>query len=163
MFPLNRFPNVCLAWALAGSAALGAAAQDAALPLAERARTAERVVVGRVATVDAAWRVTEFGDRLIVSTLRVAVDETLKGPREPLVHVDVEGGTIGDLTLRVSDLDSFVPGDRAVFYLRRGARGGFVPHRRGESLLKVDRFDRVHGSALTLDDVRRSVAAGAAR
>lgn len=163
MFRVTWFSTVCLACALASSVAVHASFQDSALPLAERARTAERVVVGRVATVDAAWRVTDYGDRLIVSTLRVAVDETLKGPREPFVQVDVEGGTIGDLTLRVSDLESFVPGDRAVFYLRRGARGGFVPHRRGESLLKVDRFDRVHGSPLTLDDVRRSVAAGAAR
>ena len=163
MSPVNRLSTVCLAWALAGSATVGASAQDAVPTLAERARTAERIVVGRVATVDAAWRVTEFGDRLIVSTLRVAVDETLKGQREPFVDVEVEGGTIGDLTLRVSDLESFVPGDRAVFYLGRGVRGAFVPHRRGESLLKLDRFHRVPGTALTLAEIRRSVAAGAAR
>ena len=163
MSGVTRFSSLCIASVLAGSIAAPASAQHVALPLTERARTAERVVVGRVAAVDPVWQVNEFGDRLIVSTLRVAVEETLKGQREPSVNVEVEGGTIGDLTLRVSDLESFVPGDRAVFYLRRGARDAFFPHRRGESLLKIDRFDRVAGSALTLADIRRSVAGAAAR
>jgi hypothetical protein len=133
--------------------------QDAAVPLTERARGAERVVVGRVASVTPVWRVTDFGDRLIVSVVRVAVDQTLKGQAEGALDVEVEGGTIGDLTLNVSDLETFVPGERAVFYLRRSVRGAMVPHLRGQGLLKLDRFNRVAGSSLTLDEIRRSVAA----
>jgi hypothetical protein len=142
-----------------GSGAVQAADQDAAVPLAERARGAERVVVGRVASVTPVWRVTEFGDRLIVSVVRVAVDQTLKGQSDRTLDVEVEGGTIGDLTLNVSDLETFVPGERAVFYLRRSVRGALVPHLRGHGLLKLDRFDRVPGSSLTLDEIRRTVAA----
>jgi hypothetical protein len=141
-----------------------AVAQDSVVvPLAERTRGAERVVVGQVASVAPVWRVNEFGDRLIVSVVRVTVNETLKGPVQPTVDVEVEGGTIGGVTLRVSDQESFVPGERAVFYLKRNAQGGFVPHLRGQGMLKLDRSDRVPGSSLTLDVIRREAAAGGAR
>jgi hypothetical protein len=133
-----------------------AVAQDAEVPLAERARGAERVVVGRVTAVSPIWRVNEFGDRLIVSVVSVAVDETLRGQRAAAVEVEVEGGTIGELTLHVSDLGSFAPGDRAVFYLNRNTRGAFIPHLRGQGLLKLDDSDRVRGSGLTLAEIRRS-------
>jgi hypothetical protein len=123
--------------------------------LAERARGAERVVVGSVASVGPVWRVNEFGDRLIVSVVRVTVTETLKGPAQPTVDVEVEGGSIGDITLRVSDLVTFAPGERAVFYLKRNGRGAFVPHLRGQGLLKLDGSNRVQDSTVTLDTIRR--------
>jgi hypothetical protein len=139
--------------------AASALAQDAiVVPLAERARGAERVVLGRVTTVEPVWRTNEFGDRLIVSVVNVAVDETLRGPAQSSVTVEVEGGTIGDLTLHVSDLETVAPGDRAVFYLARNARGVFVPHLRGQGLLKLDRSDRVRGSTVTLAEIRRTAA-----
>jgi hypothetical protein len=156
MLLVHRTPiAVCLAVGLFASAS--ASAQDA-VPLAERARGAERVIVGRVAAVDPVWRVNEFGDRLIVSVVRVAVDQTLKGQTQPAVDVEVEGGTLDGLTLRVSDLTTFTAGERAVFYLRRNPRGAFVPHLRGQGLLKLDRSDRVPGSSLTLDEIRRTVS-----
>src|SRR4249920_2975322 len=64
------------------------AAGQPAVPMADRARGAERVVLGRVASVNPQWRVNEFGDRLITSILRVTVDETLKG--QPQANLDVE-------------------------------------------------------------------------
>jgi len=130
-------------------------AQDPPVPLVDRARGSERVVVGRVTAVNPVWQTNEFGDRLIVSIVSVAVDETLRGPAQGAVDVEVEGGTIGELTLHVSDLESFTPGDRGVFYLKRGSRGLLVPHLRGQGLLKLDRSDRVRGSNFTLADVRR--------
>ena len=136
-----------------------AANQDAPVPLADRARGAERVVVGRVTSVKPTWQVNDFGDRLIVSIVSVAVDETLKGQAQATVDVEVEGGTLGTLTLHVSDQVSFTPGERAVFYLARSARGALVPHLRGQGLLKLDRSNRVPGSSLTLDEIRRTVAA----
>jgi hypothetical protein len=138
-------------------------AQRADIPLRERARGAEQVVVGRVSSVTPVWRDTDFGDRLIFSVVRVAVDETLKGASRQSVDVEVEGGTIGSLTLRVSDLDRFAPGDRAVFYLKHNRRGALVPHLRGLGLQKIDPAGRISGSSVTLDQVRREVRAGAAR
>lgn len=136
------------------------AAQDAGpVPLVQRARGATEIVVGRVTAVTPVWRVNEFGDRLIVSVVRVAVDETLKGTPASAVDVEVEGGTIAGTTLHVSDQESFVAGDRAVFYLTRSAGGALVPHLRGQGTLKLDRTSRVPNSSLTLDEIRRTVAA----
>jgi hypothetical protein len=132
-------------------AQLSMLAQDTSVSLADRARGAESVVVGRVTAVNPVWRTNEFGDRLIVSVVNVAVDETLRGSALPNVDVEVEGGTIGDL-------EPVVPGDRAVFYLTRNVRGALVPHRRGQGLLKLDRSDRVRGSGVTLAEIRRSAA-----
>ena len=159
-FPMASFPRiVCAALLLAAPAV----AQETPVPLPERARGAERIVVGRVSSVTPEWRTNAFGDRLIVSILRVLIDETLKGQRDSTLDVEVEGGSIGDMTLRVSDLHSFTPGERAVFYLRRGERRAFVPHLRGQGLLKLDPADRVPGSSLTLQEIRRTVADGVAR
>ena len=150
---------VCLSGLLLGSAHDVTAGQQAPVPIGERARGAERVAVGRVTAVTPAWQVNEFGDRLIVSTVRLAVDEHLKGPATPTLDVDVEGGTLGELTLHVSDQESLAPGERAVFFLTRGPGGAFRPHLRGQGLLKLDPANRVPGSSLTLDIIRREVAA----
>ena len=133
------------------------------VPIAERAGGADRVIVGRVLSVTPQWQVNEFGDRLIVSTLQVSVNETLKGESTPMVDVEVEGGTIGSLTLNVSDQVQFAPGERAAFFLKGNSRGRYVPHLRGQGLLKLDDSNRVPGSGLTLDVIRREVAAGRAR
>lgn len=133
-------------------------AQEVAVPLAERARGSERVLVGRVTTVNPVWRTNAFGDRLIVSIARVAVDETLRGTAQSTVEVEIEGGTIDGVTLHVSDLDPVAAGDRAVFYLERTSRGRFIPHLRGQGFLKLDRSDRVRNSNLRLSDIRRAVA-----
>jgi hypothetical protein len=135
-----------------------AANQQVPAPLSERTRGAERVVVGRVVSVKGVWQENEYGDRLIVSVVRVTVDETLKGQPQQELEIEVEGGTIGDLTLRVSDLPAFTQGERAVFYLTRSPRGTFVPYMRGQGLLKLDRFERVAGSAVTLEQIRRAAA-----
>jgi hypothetical protein len=157
----NRVPIVVyLCCGLLASALAASAGQTTPVPLAERARGAELVVVGRVAGVRSVWQVNEFDDRLIVSIVRVAVNETLKGQASPTLDVEVEGGTIGELSLHVSDQTSFSPGDRAVFYLKRNARGTLIPHLRGQGLLKLDASDRVPGSSLTLGEIRRQVAAG---
>ena len=159
----NRLPVlVCL---VAGLLGLGrtSSARQVAVPLAERARMAERVVVGRVASVAPTWQVNEFGDRLIVSRLRISVSETLKGQATSTVDVEVEGGTIGDVTLRVSDQVSLAPGERAVFYINATPRGTFTPHLRGHGVLKLDPTNKVTGSSLTLEHVRREVVAGRTR
>jgi hypothetical protein len=134
-------------------------AQRTDVSSAERARGAEHVVIGHVSSVTPAWRNNDYGDRLITSIVHVVVDETLKGAAQPSVDVEVEGGTIGSLTLRVSDLDTFAPGDRAVFYLTHNRRGAAIPHRRGLGLQKIDPSGRVAGTNVTLDQVRRDVRA----
>lgn len=144
-----------------------------AVPLAARSgpssdlmsltRVAEKVVVGTVTRVEPIFQTNEFGDRLIVSRTHVRVDSVLKGGSGSGVRegeevvLEVEGGTIGDLTLTVSDLPKLERGERAVLFLRQNSRGAHVPHRRGQGILKLDSSDRVKGSALSLSAVRAAV------
>jgi hypothetical protein len=93
----------------------------------------------------------------------VDVTETLKGPGRTSVRVQLEGGTVGDLTLRVSDMPALRPGDRGVFFLDAGSSGEFLPHDRGRGVLRLRADDRVEGSTLTLTDVRSQVATALVR
>jgi hypothetical protein len=160
----SRAFTASVAAALGFACVAAVSAQEGpAVPLVERARGAEQIILGRVASVSPEWRVNDFGDRLIVSIVRVSVDETLKGFSQATVDVEVEGGTIGSLTLHVSDQQSFMRGDRAVFYLARSRRGTLVPHLRGQGTLKLDQASRVPASTITLDEIRRAVAAARAQ
>ena len=122
-----------------------------------RARGAGRVVVARILDVDAQFQTNRFGDQLIVSNALLEVLETLKGAPAATLRVAVEGGTVGDLTLKVSDMPAIHSGDRAVFFLDDGGNGTHVPHDRGRGVLKLEQTDRVEGSALTLNDIRQQV------
>ena len=140
---------------------LGAAsplfAQSGLVPsLADRARGAGRVVVAQVVDVQSRFATNRFGDQLIVSTVVLDVAETLKGQAARTLNVEIEGGTVGDLTLKVSDLPSFRPGDRALFFLD-AAGSTLVPHSRGFGLLKVSPAGLIEGSTVTLDQVKRDV------
>ena len=127
--------------------------------VASRARGAGKVVVARILDVRAQFESNQFGDRLIVSHAVLEVLETLKGAPEPVMNVAVEGGTVGDLTLRVSDLPSLEEGERAVFFLDATARGEHVPHGRGQGVaLKLDADDHVEGTQMSLSDVREHVS-----
>ena len=157
MSSARRFLTIVLLVLGTCGAVLAAGANQVPVPLADRARGSERVVVGRVASVAAEWQTNDYGDRLIVSVVKVSVTETLKGEATSTVDVDVEGGTIGNLTLRVSDQMTFTPGERATFFIRRNARGRFVLHLRGQGSIKLDASNRVPGTSLTLDEIRREV------
>ena len=124
-----------------------------------RARGAGRIVVAFVADVRARFAANRFGDQLIVSTVVLDVAETLKGAAAGRLEVEIEGGTVGDLTLKVSDLPSLAAGERAVFFLETGNGGALLPHDRGRGILKLSQEDRVENSAVTLADLRQQVRA----
>jgi hypothetical protein len=119
-----------------------------------RARGAERVVVASVAEASANYETNQYGDRLIVTHAKLAIEETIKGAQGPAT-VAIEGGTVNGVTLHVSSLPSVAPGDRAVFFLTRGANGEFNPFLRGQGILKLDSANHVRGSSVTLEDIRR--------
>lgn len=124
-----------------------------------RARGAGRIVVARVLDVRAQFATNRFGDQLIISTVVLDVDETLKGAPVATLEVEVEGGTVGDLTLKVSDLPSLQAGERAVFFLDEGRGGVNRPHDRGRGILKLTQADLVQSSGLTLAQLRQQVRA----
>ena len=132
-------------------------AQDA--DVAQRAQGSQKVVVAKVMGTAARWHRNEFGDRLIVSEVRLAVEETLKGTPAAGLSMDIEGGTLDGVTLRVSSAPQLQVGERAIFFLEATASGGFTPHLKGQGVQKLDSRNQVAGTGLHLDDVRRQVHA----
>jgi hypothetical protein len=112
-----------------------------------------------VLDVRAQFATNRFGDQLIVSTAVLEVDETLKGAPATTLEVEVEGGTVGDLTLKVSDLPSLEAGERGVFFLDAGRGGVNLPHDRGRGILKLTQGDQVQNSGLTLAQLRQQIRA----
>jgi hypothetical protein len=142
------------------------ASQGRAVPLEERAQGANQVVVATVTSVTSRWDVNAYGDRLIISRLSLRVDETLKGVAAAAVSMDLEGGTLDGLTLRVSALPALELGERAVFFLNPKAGGVYQPHLAGQGILELDDADFVRGSNLSLATLRaivRQAAAGTQR
>lgn len=96
-----------------------------------------------------------YGDRLIVSRVLLDVEETLRGSvTGNALWMDLEGGTVDGITLRVSDLPELKAGERAVFFLDQGVNGVATPHLRGQGILKLGKDNVVSGSSLRLDDIR---------
>ena len=112
-----------------------------------------------VAETTSRYQENESGDQIIVTSARLAVSEIVKGPGGPAT-LEIEGGTVDGITMRVSSLPALSRGERAVFFLEPGRSGEFRPHLRGQGILKLDENDRVRGSSLSLDDIRRMARAG---
>jgi hypothetical protein len=140
------------------SATFAWASDGPSIPVDVRAKGSQTVVVATVTAVHPRFGTNSFGDQVILSDLQMDVAETMKGQAGATLTVTVEGGQIGDLTLKVSDMPVMQPGERAIFFLERSA-GNLVLHGRGSGVLKVDRGDRIPDSNLTVDDVRRTVRA----
>lgn len=138
---------------IAGSSVMAASGRPVDIP--ERIRGAGRVVVAQVTTVTANWRTNGYGDQLIVSQVALRVEETLKGSPAAAAMLNLEGGTIGSLTLHVSSLPTLTAGERAVFFLDPVSDGSTIPHLKGLGILKLDQNNQVRGSSLRLDDIRR--------
>jgi hypothetical protein len=77
-----------------------------------------------------------------------------------VLSLDVEGGTVNGLTMRVSDLPSVSVGDRGVFFVTRSKAGANVPHLRHLGIVKLDASNLVRGTTVTLDDIKRQVVQG---
>ena len=153
--------RVAIAIALAG-VSLPVSAEVLQPDLPTLSRGAQRVIVATVIQVDPVFASNEYGDQLIISRTRLRVDEVLKAGKQAAdtgeVLMELEGGTIGDLTLTVSDLPVLRRGERAVVFLQQNSQGAFVPHERGRGILKLDASNHVDGTGITLAEVRRAVA-----
>ena len=129
----------------------------------DRVRGSQRVVVATVEDVKSAWKTNEHGDQLIVSTVRLRVEEALKGKQEPAVSMEMLGGTVDGITLEVSSLPKMTRGERGVFFLEADAQGALVPHKRGQGILKLDEANRVRGTSLDLKQIREMAATAGGR
>ncbi len=122
--------------------------------VAARARAARTVVLAEVEELRPRFDQNKHGDHLIVSDVYVRVEEAWKGAQPAaLIITTVEGGTIGELSLTVSDMPVLKPGERAVLFLDETSPGRYALRNRGKGALKV-RNNKVEGTDLTLDDIR---------
>jgi hypothetical protein len=150
---VNFRPGIAVGMIVTIAAATATAQQPTSIQ--ERVRGAARVVVGRVIDTKARYERNEYGDQLIVTYAELAVDEAIKGPAADAVTLELEGGTVDGITLRVSDLPTVSKGERAVFFLKSGRNGTYGPHLRGQGILKLDDHDNVRGSSLSLAEIKR--------
>lgn len=129
------------------------------VPVPERVRGAERVVVATVGEMTSHWDRNDAGDQVIATHVTLHVQEALKGRPAATIPFEIEGGTVDGVTLEVSSLPALTPGERGVFFLARDGRGRYVPHLKGQGILKLDPQDRVEGTSLTLAEIRGMAAA----
>jgi hypothetical protein len=80
----------------------------------------DTILDATVTAVPPRWETTSYGDRIIVSRLTLAVHKVHKGQK--VETVDVPGGTLDGLTLRVSHLPLLKKGDRAIFRLDKDGK-----------------------------------------
>ena len=156
--------RLCLSAVAACVLVTPAAAQSSSpVSLENRVRGSERVVVASVAQVSATYETNDSGDRLIVSHVALRVEEALKGPAADSLAMHLPGGTVGDMTLEVSDLPSVRLGERGVFFLSQDGHGRYVPHLDGLGILKLDSQNRVKGTSLDLNTIRALAASVSGR
>lgn len=127
----RRLVLVCL-WV----AAVAITAAQGPPDIASRAKGAAVVVIGQVASMTAQYELNQYGDSVIVSHVAVHVLDVLKGSAGSHVDLDVEGGTVGDVTMTVSDLPRLREGERAVLFLTPHGKA-FRPYKRGFGIVKV--------------------------
>jgi hypothetical protein len=127
--------------------------------LEQRAAGAHSVVVAKARSVSGSWRENAHGDRIIVSRILLEVEEALKGSASEAIWLDVDGGTLDGLTLRVSGIPLLQPGERAVFFLDAARSNVHTPYLRGQGILPLDSDSVVRGSNLGLNEIRNRVRA----
>ena len=122
-----------------------------------RAKEAAHVVVATVVDMTSRYGTNDHGDRLIYSDVVAEVSETWKGAPTNIVIVTVEGGAIGGVALRVSDMPEMRKGERILYFLDPTTDGHWVPHRRALGIVKVDGTERLDRGQMTLAQARAQI------
>lgn len=86
---------------------------------------AELIFEGTVKDVRAQW-VGEGSQRHIMTYVTFDVAENVKGQAPQTYTLQMLGGTVGDMTMEVTDTPKFAPGDRDILFVENNGRQ-FVP------------------------------------
>ncbi len=116
-----RFGIAAAALALTGLLSSSPSAAVRPLTFEELVTGAETIFLGRFADGRSFWEETPSG-RLIVTRVVFAVERVYKGSPMIQTSLDLLGGTIGDITMRVEDVPTFHRGDRDVLFVRPTTR-----------------------------------------
>ncbi len=109
---------------------------------------ASLIVRGTVTDV----RSVAVAGRGVESVTTVAVEDLLKGEADRFVSIRVPGGQIGTRRFVMVGAPSFVPGQHAVFFLRRDAEGAWRPIGLSMGVYRV-RADRATGNPVVTPPV----------
>ena len=86
------------------------------LPLSFLVEQSDVIVLGQVEDVRCEW---SLDGKLILTVARIRLQDVWKGSVLPAVfYVETQGGTIGELTLRVSDTPHFRMGEHVCLFLQ---------------------------------------------
>lgn len=107
-------------------------------------RGATHALLGKVLDVEGFFGVNDRGDQLIMSRVRVRADKWLKGRDGSQVDFVIEGGTVGDLVMGVSDLPEFSKGQSVRLYIKKTGNA----------------FEFVDGEVLEMAESRAAAAVG---
>jgi hypothetical protein len=88
---------------------------------------ATHILTGTVADVQSFYGANERGDQIILSRVKVKAAKWIKGDPSATVEFLVEGGSVGDIALRVSDIPEFEKGQQMRLLLKR-VNGEFKYH-----------------------------------
>ncbi len=80
---------------------------------------ATHILLGKVDAVQSFFGVNERGDQIILSRVRVKALKWIKGDPSGFVEFMVEGGSVGDLALKVSDVPEFEKGQQLRLLLKK--------------------------------------------
>jgi hypothetical protein len=105
-----------------------------AMSLGELTVVADRIVVGTVLSIDAAWDVQH---RRITSTIEVDIEESWKGPALANRRITIvqPGGSVGDMEMTVQGMPSFVAGAKSLLFLQGQRRFQVVGMGQGKRAL----------------------------
>lgn len=81
---------------------------------------ADLIFTGHVISQHSEWRNTN-GQRSIVTLVKFGVEEVHKGRAGVTVKLQFLGGSIGAVTLDVSDMPKFTPGERVVLFVEKNS------------------------------------------
>lgn len=90
-------------------------AQVFPMSFSEMVTAADVIVRAEVVTRHSAWTTTRDG-RVIVTQVTFRVEDTLKGDARLQLLLEFLGGTVGDETMRFSEVPTFEVGERAVLF-----------------------------------------------
>lgn len=80
---------------------------------------ATHILLGKVDDVQSFFGANERGDQIILSRVRVKALKWIKGDPSGVVEFMVEGGSVGELSLKVSDVPEFERGQRLRLLLKK--------------------------------------------
>jgi hypothetical protein len=84
----------------------------------ELASIADLIVVGQVTDVESFWGQDKS---TILSKATISVESTIKGDqRDNAITIVHEGGEIGNIGLKVSDMSTFKKGEKVFLFLKKG-------------------------------------------